>query len=344
MSSRPPDAMVSIRRAQSYKSSGAGVLLGGGMVLTCAHVVNDALGRASFEQRHPGDAEVTVEIPGSSIRQGVSACVQAWIPPAGEDGSRIMPGEDEYWLGDLSVLRLDQYVDDMVPPAPRYSAMQYRQRVRAWHGSGTMSSFADATISAMGEAVAFVDGDSTGMAIGPGYSGGPLCRMDDGDVVGLVAAHYMPDPNRPHSPQHLIRRSWVIPWQRIERDLHDAGVHLLSRVVSPRPSYENDHAYHPLMTAYERFVPNSSRAHIAHAVARSCDMVVGTAMDGPGEFAAFLLEHPRAVAALSAILLGGDPAAARAVLEAGRLSLTPLLLAPSEHKELLRLVEGAFRC
>ncbi|WP_425828323.1 trypsin-like peptidase domain-containing protein [Streptomyces fractus] len=337
---RPPHTMVSIRSSKAQRSSGAGVLLGAGMALTCAHVVNDALNREHFAQETPGDSEVVVDLPRHAYGQSGTARVDVWIPPVAGDGGPVAADLDDFWLGDLAVLRLTAPAAESAPPPPVYAPMRSGQRVRAWHGSGALSTFADAMVKTCDDAIAFMDGYPTGLAIGPGYSGGPLCHLDTGDVVGLVAAHFMPNPGQPYHPQQMTRRSWVIPWQRIEKDLRMAGVQLISHETGPRTAHEHDHGYHALVTALERFLPYGYRRQdIAQSVAKSCKVAMGARVAGSEDLAGFLLDHPRAVAALSVKLHSADPAAARAVLEAGRMSSVPLLLAPTEHDQLLRLID-----
>jgi hypothetical protein len=58
------------------------MLVGSRQVVTCAHVVNTALGRSQREQARP-ERSVTVEVefpllPGSPVRR---ARVEAWVPP-----------------------------------------------------------------------------------------------------------------------------------------------------------------------------------------------------------------------------------------------------------------------
>jgi tetratricopeptide (TPR) repeat protein len=95
------DVLVTIYPHGSNVPVGAGLLVERDLVLTCAHVVNDALGRAQAEaQRPPTGAKVWVKqhAPASSaISASVDAADDAWSapPPTRQTGA------------DLCLLRLD---------------------------------------------------------------------------------------------------------------------------------------------------------------------------------------------------------------------------------------------
>ncbi|CAL9543788.1 trypsin-like peptidase domain-containing protein [Streptomyces sp. enrichment culture] len=335
----PVRHVVSVRGAETGKIVGGGFLLGPATVLTCAHVVNAALDRPMLEPRSPGLGEVAVEIrddAGGARR--FHASVAHWIAPRTRDGGPVPAGADE-WLGDLAVLRIAGSPGGL-PAAPRLTAMAPGQRVTAWHGSGEPATYAWLTVHGPVDARAYLDGAPTGMAVGPGYSGGPLwCRTEQA-VVGLVVAHFMPPRDRatgaalPHSPQHMVRRSWCVPWQRVQDELHPLGVLDDAAPGAPDP---DDPALLLLTEAIEDAFPSSSSLVAgAQRLARACGVTPGSDVvpPTPQEFAVFLLSHPRALAALSGTLRRGAPQDADRVLAAGGLSHTPKLLSPQEHTAL----------
>ncbi|MFE9096139.1 trypsin-like peptidase domain-containing protein [Streptomyces sp. NPDC007264] len=334
--------IVTVRRPDDLRMAGAGFPLGPETVLTCAHVVNDALGRNRFESSPPGLGDIPVEVAGAHGTERYPARVAHWIPPRAQDGGAVREGDDE-WLGDLAVLRVDGPPEGL-PVPPSRTAMAEGQRVRAWHGSGRDATFADLTVTSLTGPVGYLDGRSTGMAVGPGYSGGPLWCPKAQAVVGVVAAHFMP-PHDPvtgatirHTPQHLIRRSWGIPWQHVEAELHPMGV---LDALDPVPLDPEDPAFVLLEDAVWDALPSASgRVDCAVRLARACGVARGSDVTPPRpeEFAAFLLTHPRALAALSAILRRGAPDAADRVLVAGALSRTPRLLSPQENTGLRKLL------
>jgi hypothetical protein len=338
--------VASVRRSADGRTAGGAIVLGVDTVLTCAHVVNDALGRPMFEPRVPRLDEVLVDLQGTWRSERFPARVVHWIAPRARDGGPVRDGDDE-WLGDLAVLRVDAQPGS-VPAPHRRTAMAPGQKVRAWHGSGRGATFADLEVAVLDGPIGYLDGKSTGMAVGPGYSGGPLWSEEEGAVVGLVAAHFMPEcgpGGEPvaHHPQQLIRRSWGIPWQRVEAELRSLGA--LDTGDAAGAEESDDPAHPMLVTAIRNALPSPyTLGDAARQLAHACGVAPGSPVTPPTveEFADFLLAQPRALAALSEILRPRDPRAADRVLVAGRLSETPLLLSPREHRrlhQLLRRVE-----
>ncbi|MBV1935371.1 trypsin-like peptidase domain-containing protein [Streptomyces sp. BV286] len=338
---------ASIPRARDGRTAGGGLVLDDDTVLTCAHVVNDALGRALFESRAPGPEELFVVLRGPHGTERHPARVAHWIAPRARTGGAVREGDSE-WLGDLAVLRVDAPPGNSFPP-PRRTAMSADQQVTVRHGSGNGATFADLTVKSLEGQVGYLDGAATGMAVGPGYSGGPLwCRRDNA-VVGLMAAHFMPplDPDTgkplPHSPQHMVRRSWGIPWQRVEAELRALGV---LGAEESGPVDPEDPACVLLTEAIEDALPAAvGRGDCARKLARACGVGHGGEVLPPTveEFAAFLLTHPRALAALVELLRRGNPDEADRVLAAGRLSRVPRLLSPREYGRLHQLLRGIDR-
>src|SRR5918997_6433864 len=84
-----PDSGTAVRmRDAAGHTVGVGVIVGSREILTCAHVVNSALGRDRRAQDHPA-GEITVEF---TVGDGppLRARVQRWLPPprtgaAGDD-------------------------------------------------------------------------------------------------------------------------------------------------------------------------------------------------------------------------------------------------------------------
>jgi hypothetical protein len=161
--------VVSVRRTDDdRKAAGAGFVLGADTVLTCAHVVNDALGRAMFESRPPGPDEISVEVRDVSRSQLYLARVAHWIPARARGGGVVREGDDE-WLGDLAVLRVDGPVGGL-PTAPDRAAMTAGQKVDAWHGGGRAATLARLAVASLHGSLGYLDGEATGMAVGPSRS------------------------------------------------------------------------------------------------------------------------------------------------------------------------------
>ncbi|MEV6496289.1 trypsin-like peptidase domain-containing protein [Streptomyces prunicolor] len=338
--------VVSVRRTDDGLTAGAGLVVGADTVLTCAHVVNDALGRPLFESRDPGRGAIPVEVHGKLGSHRYYAHIEHWIPPRSESGGKVF-ARDVTWLGDLAVLRLEAVTGDM-PAPPHRTSMARDQKVRAWHGSGADATFADLTVTLLAGTVGYLDGASTGMAVGPGYSGGPLWSPHHRAVVGLVAAAFLPgrDPGSgaplPYSPQDMTRRSWAIPWQRVEAELRPLGV---LDTLSPEPVDPEDPAFGVLADLVADLLPSgNTRVEFGRRLARACDVRYGSDVTPPTpeEFAAFLLAHPRAPAAFTAVLRREPGGAARRVQAVAGLVPSAKLLSPQEYvqlRERLRLMD-----
>ncbi|MEU3611064.1 trypsin-like peptidase domain-containing protein [Streptomyces sp. NPDC006872] len=336
--------IASVCGALDGRTAGAGLILGSDTVLTCAHVVNDALGRRPFEQQAPRPERSLMFVTLDGPRKGYPAHLVHWIAPRTQDGGVVRDGA-RGWLGDLAVLRLNSPPGELPAPEPR-TDMAPGQKVRAWHSSGSRSTFADLTVAALEGPIGYLDGKSTGMAVGPGYSGGPLWCEEDGAVVGLVAAHFMPSAG--HGSQGVVRRSWGIPWQRVEAELRsldalddDRGSHDADDRGAAEAVAADEPAHGMLVAVIANALPSAyTLGDTARQIAHACGVGTGSPVTPPTveEFAAFLLTHPRALAALAEILRPRDPRAADRALVAGRLSDTPRLLSPREHHRLHQLL------
>ncbi|PZH14778.1 hypothetical protein C1I97_09860 [Streptomyces sp. NTH33] len=207
--------------------AGAGALLSPRYVLTCAHVVNHALGRQQMDIEPPTrSARLEVMVRQGSVRHRSTARLVVWVPP------RRSPGNN-WGEGDLAVLELDKAA---APPmrAVAWQDMTERLRVRAWHGGGDTGTFADTTIKAADAWYYYADADLRGASIQHGYSGGPLFREDDLTVaVGLVTNHVINET--PLSDRQVVRRTLTVPWQRIRDELVRADAHDVLDACLPAP-------------------------------------------------------------------------------------------------------------
>ncbi|MDH2390745.1 trypsin-like peptidase domain-containing protein [Streptomyces sp. HNM0663] len=349
--STPPDprfCVVSVLSRSDGRAAGAGVLLTTDALLTCAHVVNDALGREQFDPRRPGAETIAVSVNEPSGARRYRARTVCWIPPRRLDGSpEVRLGADAEWLGDLAVLRLEGASGESTPP--QWHPMAEGQTLRAWHGSSLRRSYARVQVTSCDGTFGYVDGEPTGMPIGRAYSGGPLWSGTYDAVVGVVASHLMPpaDPATgrplPYSTQDVARRSWSIPWQRVERELRAAGAGALFDAAEGDP---DDPALPVLTDLIESLFPSPMlRADIGRTVADRCGLSCtddGTAPSAE-EFASLLVTEARALAALSEALRRQDPDATAQLLSAGRLSQVPRLLSPREHRKLRTLLDAVPR-
>ncbi|MFG2290296.1 trypsin-like peptidase domain-containing protein [Streptomyces sp. NPDC048595] len=182
---------------------GAGVLVAERLVLTCAHVVNSALGRERFTQDLPGRSEtVTLRLPHVAAGTDLTARVvpEMWVPPraraAGNDPVR--PGRLPYH-GDLAVLELAAAPPQGAEPAPFLQHNYAGETIALWASGNPLPTLrAVPRVSAPPWIALDVLG---GAQVTEGFSGGPLWDRERQAVVGLVAAvHRAPEPAGPGTP------------------------------------------------------------------------------------------------------------------------------------------------
>ena len=181
---------------------GAGVLVDSRRILTCAHVVGDALDLADLTQ--PPAGLVTVDFPQNARSEIRTAQVAAggWFP-----------GRPALRAGDLAMLEVLGDVVGSTDPAPLGNARD--------NGSGTlgvlghpagydMGAWARARLTGVGgpagEWVQLDALSSPGLRIQPGFSGAGLLDEAEGTVVGLVVGAAL-------APQD--RLAWMIPLEVI---------------------------------------------------------------------------------------------------------------------------------
>src|SRR5882724_3282039 len=92
-------ALVAVLKNTGFVPAGAGVLVNGDLVLTCAHVVNVALGRSMDEPEKPSSPVLLTFASNKSTTRSTAAVV-SWVPP--EFGARVSE------LSDIALLRVKQ--------------------------------------------------------------------------------------------------------------------------------------------------------------------------------------------------------------------------------------------
>ena len=167
-------------------TAGVGVLVSQSELVTCAHIVNAALGRRSESQDKPGHRdifEVCFPLLADRYPQRFRARVADWLPPCARTG----PG------GDLTrVLLLDLIPE--VKAAVRDRDLPPRGRfVRVFGYPGTPErpegSWVEAEVADLVGRQAMRLEASPGSAVGiqSGFSGSPVVDRETGLVLGLVA-------------------------------------------------------------------------------------------------------------------------------------------------------------
>jgi len=172
-------------------TAGLGVLVGTRQVVTCAHVVNTALGLDQREQAQPAaSALVQLEFPLLAGPPTRTARVDAWVPP-----SQVGAGG-----GDVAGLVLTEDAPAGVAPA-RLAGMTEkpgaRLRVFGYPGTPPREAGAWVDVDLKGEVEGQLiqvesRGDQT-IRAQPGYSGSPVWNHGTGLVVGLLHAAPLAD-------------------------------------------------------------------------------------------------------------------------------------------------------
>ncbi|MEX2980976.1 trypsin-like peptidase domain-containing protein [Streptomyces sp. C36] len=209
---READCASAVARIDSTAgvACGGGLLVSSDTVITCAHVVAQALALPEDAQERPSGA-VKVAFP--LTRTGpASARVRedGWFPIAA-DGS-----------GDVAVLRLEPEVDEPRPLQLVTGQSLWNHGIRAYgfptEGDEAGGAYARGTLLGR-TAVGWVQIDDvrpSGIPVGPGFSGTPVWDVELGGIVGIAVA-------RTRDP--ALRTSYMIPvdtlirsWPRL-RDL-----------------------------------------------------------------------------------------------------------------------------
>jgi hypothetical protein len=180
---------------------GSGVLVDGGRVLTCAHVVQAALELGEGES--PGDRHVVLDHPGSLTADVSHGWVlpQGWAPPDRE-------------RADVAVLTLSGPApSDCVPARLRPCGPVRRREVRVFGQASAAGPGVWVTarlLGAGGLSPDWVQMDSLDPAderVRGGYSGAGVVD-DSGDVIGVVVAARRPAGSRV---------AWMIPVEAVVR-------------------------------------------------------------------------------------------------------------------------------
>ncbi|MFG2223389.1 trypsin-like peptidase domain-containing protein [Streptomyces sp. NPDC048644] len=184
-------SFVSVRNAGA--AIGCGVLVADRLVLTCAHVVNSALGRDRFDRQPPGGEAVTLRLPHLAPGRDLTAHVahEWWAPPrATARGSEpAVPGRVPYH-GDLAVLELTADPPDGAQPAPFLPHGHAGEVIALWASGNPLP-----TVRAVPRVSAppWIALDVLGPGqVTEGFSGGPLWDRARQAVVGLVTAVHRP--------------------------------------------------------------------------------------------------------------------------------------------------------
>ncbi|KPI17051.1 hypothetical protein OK074_8281 [Actinobacteria bacterium OK074] len=338
-------ALVRVLSTDRERTAGAGVYLSGRRLLTCAHVVNAALGLRALDHRDPGTVALDVSFPVLSATETRPARLVAWIPPRTHRHEPVADGSPE-WGGDLAVLELDEDPPPPVGPV-RWLEMARGQEVRAWYGGGQPFSYADVRVASYDDGIGYLDGPLSGAAVDDGYSGGPLWSMADGAAVGLVMGRITAPP-RAFTDRQTIRRSWGLGWQSVIEELRRAGAVPEEHLHGLRAwsgVLGGDDSVPGMMVGPLHTLLGDPTLRAAHAGALAGQLGLRAPRDGTAptvqELAQVLGATERALPTLAeslAPMVADDPrgrAELDRLLALGRFTDTARLLSVSEHRVLL---------
>jgi hypothetical protein len=193
--------IVRIRRTNG-EVVGAGFLVGEKHILTCAHVVAEALGIAQ-DQANPPEESVQLDFPLLAPGKNLTGRVVMWRPPR-PDGR-----------GDIAGLQLDTLPPPEATPAHLVAAENlWRHSFRAFgfprsNEGGTWASGTLLDRQAAGW-VQIEDVKETGYRVQPGFSGTPFWDDALEGVVGMVvAAEARPEIKAAFTiPTDVLLASW----------------------------------------------------------------------------------------------------------------------------------------
>ncbi|UQX00061.1 trypsin-like peptidase domain-containing protein [Streptomyces sp. RerS4] len=202
-------AAAIVRVGAAGAPAGVGFLIAPDLVLTCAHVVTDALG---LPRTHPSapTGVLALDRPLSGVPGLIDAEVAHWVPLR-EDGT-----------GDIAVLRTPRPPAGVVPPPMASPASVWEHPVRVagfpaafpggvWHAGRLRGRTAEDWVQLSGA-------DQQGVPVDKGFSGSPVWDEEARAVVGMVVAAQLSGD----------RQSFVIPIETLV-----AEVPALAPVLSP---------------------------------------------------------------------------------------------------------------
>ena len=222
---------VRVQRSGSAASAGVGFVVDDTHIITCAHVVNTALGRDQRAQDRPGPlVRVQVDFPMLGDAGGApsrSCAVQAWAPPpssgvsGGDCAGLVLVGEGLPGRAGPARLADPALVRDVAARVFGYPGDPPRQVNGAWAELRLRGAVG-------GGVIQLNTGSESAIRAQPGYSGSPvIVASDAGDdlVVGMLAVG---------SSDGSVRDAYAIPVSELDRAWPD----VVGRLAIPACPYQ----------------------------------------------------------------------------------------------------------
>ncbi|CAM5264631.1 VMAP-C domain-containing protein [Streptomyces aurantiogriseus] len=302
-------------RGATGEGLGAGVVVADGFLLTCAHVVNAALGRHKLAVAEPTAQDmlqVAVSFPGLG---GEHHAVElaGWLAPR--------PEEQKWWYGDLALLKVEPGPSGICPVPVRETP---GRRLSTWYAHGAPRSLVDVYVQADMGPWYILDPGYAPLRIQPGHSGAPLWDRERGCVTGLVVST---EPDNPRS--YAIRASEMV------KLLAATGVlpAVATEVSDPRTRARRGELVDALEGLSDRKLERCAD-RVGRALGLSWTPVTRA------DLVDSALRHPRGIPALLSTLTAHEGVARRVRDAAAKLG--PLrLLTQDEYDELVALLGDA---
>ncbi|MGW0944795.1 VMAP-C domain-containing protein [Streptomyces sp. NPDC002623] len=287
---------------------GAGVVVADGFLLTCAHVINAALGRPKLAPVEP-TAEDMLQVAASFPALGDdrhAVELAGWLAPR--------PEGDQWWTGDLALLKFDpRQADVRLVPVRETSG----GRLTTWYANGAQRSLVDVRVQAQMGPWYILDPGYAPLEIQPGHSGAPLWDRERGCVAGMVVSAE-PDNGR----SYAIRASVMLGLLAA----HGVSPTGAAQVSDPRTLARIGELVDALSElpgdGRERCAEQLRRALALNRTPHRCEELVDAA-----------LHHPRGIPVLLSTLTA-HPAVARRVRDTAVRMGAQRLLTPTEYDEL----------
>lgn len=185
--------------------AGAGFLAPRGVVVTCAHVVNAALGHQQLRRDEPR-GEIRIDLPWGAGKKEFRGSIVAWRPPVAPDMRRPDP------CVDIAVLRLDHEppaVATLQPQAPARVQEDTRFSVMGFPAGRDAGAGARGTVRATdADGWHLVEADrGYGQTIEPGFSGAPAIA-DDRRLLGMIDLTNADERRGVLIPVEALMRAW----------------------------------------------------------------------------------------------------------------------------------------
>jgi hypothetical protein len=184
------DSRVAIYRLGATDAVGGGVAMPGGLVVTCAHVVNLALDREMFCASPPVEPGAVLEdvvvIPaagGVGTGSGEVRLLE-WVPASRTDGKPLQAGTQNEWEGDLALLQTATF-DAGHSTFAEWGHAKREDVTFTWYGRDHIRPV-EARVRSVAPTWISMSSTASTIKFAPGFSGSPLWHPQQQQILGVV--------------------------------------------------------------------------------------------------------------------------------------------------------------